>query len=85
VVARFPWARDKTYFLGWFGTRDEIRDPYNMGVEDSASLLQEMADAVEGLLRRLSPALPQSAAAYGGPPQQDPSFGIPSPRRSARL
>ena len=54
VLDRFPMAMDKTYFLGWFGHGDEIRDPYNMQAEDAASRLREIVQAVDALLGRLS-------------------------------
>jgi protein-tyrosine-phosphatase/predicted ATP-grasp superfamily ATP-dependent carboligase len=54
VLVRFPWTEDRMYFLGWFGNGYEIKDPYNMPGEDAASLLHEIVQSVDGLVRRLS-------------------------------
>ncbi len=71
LLGRCREADEKTYFLGWFGDGDEIKDPYNMQPEDAARVLQEIVQAVEGLLRRISPPVSQfdAASVSGADPQ----------------
>ena len=66
LLARFQWANDRIYFLGWFGKGDEINDPYKMRVEDAAARLHEIVQAVDGLVRLISaPVAPLDAAMVG--------------------
>jgi protein-tyrosine phosphatase len=59
LTSRFPRARAKTYFLGWFagdGGATEIADPYNQSNARAAQCLLLLARSLDGLARRLDPA-----------------------------
>jgi protein-tyrosine-phosphatase/predicted ATP-grasp superfamily ATP-dependent carboligase len=70
LVTQFPWANDKTYFLGLFADNDkmEIEDPYDMDKERARTCLQQVIESLDGLLRRVSPYI-QSATEFDKKPQ----------------
>ena len=74
LASRFPRAREKTYFLGWFAADAgvaEIADPYDQSDARAAQCLLHLARSLDGLAGRLDlaavgtmndPPAPKSAA-----------------------
>lgn len=70
LVTQFPWANDKTYFLGLFADNDqmEIEDPYDMDKEHARNCFQQVIESLDGLLRRVLPYV-QPATEFDKRPQ----------------
>lgn len=63
LVARFPSAEGKTYFLGRFAADGaDIEDPYDANTDRARDCLQRMAQAIDGLISRI-----RAAESWAGP------------------
>jgi len=60
MAVEFPEAMDKTTLLGLFEPEGpvEIRDPYDMSIDDTRTIFRQMLRAIDGLAR--SPVLPRA-------------------------
>jgi protein-tyrosine phosphatase len=56
LIAWFPWAKDKTYFLGLFAGDDriEIDDPRSLGAEEARLRYQQLVSSLDGLMQRIA-------------------------------
>jgi protein-tyrosine-phosphatase/predicted ATP-grasp superfamily ATP-dependent carboligase len=57
LTVQFPWAKQKTYFLGLFADDSwiEIDDPYGMSIDDAHNCYQRIALSLDGLMKRILP------------------------------
>jgi protein-tyrosine-phosphatase len=55
LLGRFPWAKDKTYFLSLFADDDrmEIDDPYNLSVVEARLCFQHLVLSLDRLMKRI--------------------------------
>jgi protein-tyrosine-phosphatase len=55
LKAQFPWAEQKTYFLGLFADNAwiEIDDPYGMSKDNARICYQRLVLSLDGLMRRI--------------------------------
>lgn len=65
VRAEYPWALNRTTLLGCFGTKPDpnVRDPYNLSLNETRSVFRHVESSVEGLVSWLSPAVDSHCAA----------------------
>jgi protein-tyrosine phosphatase len=63
LMRRFPSARSKTYFLGLFADNGfvEIRDPFSRTKAEARVCYEHVAEAMEGLMRRVVAEQKESA------------------------
>jgi protein-tyrosine-phosphatase/peptidoglycan/xylan/chitin deacetylase (PgdA/CDA1 family)/carbamoylphosphate synthase large subunit len=64
VRTEFPWAVNRTTLLGFFGTKPDpnVRDPYNLSLTESRSVLRHVESSVEGLASWLTAAVNSQCA-----------------------
>lgn len=69
LIRQFPWAKQKTYFLGLFADDvwGEIDDPYGMSQDKAHICYQRMVLSLNGLLKRL-PDAQHHIAEFGSHP-----------------
>jgi protein-tyrosine-phosphatase/predicted ATP-grasp superfamily ATP-dependent carboligase len=55
LLARYLWAKDKTYLVGLFSGDDriEIDDPYKMSIDDARACLQQLVLSLDGLMTKI--------------------------------
>lgn len=91
VRAEFPGALNRTTLLGFLGTKPDpiIRDPYDLSLNETRSVLQQVESSIERLVSWLSPAVSSQGRALvdgsqeGGVHSLSESYS-PSPNSATR-